>query len=329
MNPVKKIRFFLEYLLVASVMKIVGALPHTSLQKTARFFTVLMEKLPGTGGLCRMNIATAFPEKSREEVNHIARKSLENLVLTLLEFLWIRKHPEKLEELIDTSLLDACAREGQEKRSSGNGVIFITPHLGNWEFSGRLLAQLYHFPMATIVRKARNPYLDELVSSGRKGEDSVEIIHSEGAARGMNRALQNGKCIGILIDQNTKGRDGGIFVNLFGMPVPMSRAPAVLGRKKNCFIAIGTTLRKEDGKFYSILRKLPKDAAACESDEELIQLIADEMEKLIRLAPEQYLWLYKRFQYIPEGTPEEIRKRFPPYAKTPSTGFYSNKDRGK
>lgn len=328
MNPLKTIRHYIEYLLVASVMKLVGAVPYSFLRKTARFFAHLLNKLPAVGGLCRVNIAAAFPEKSQEEVCRIAQKSLENLFLTLLEFLWIRKHPEKLPELVDLTQVEECAKEGLEKCADKTGVILITPHLGNWEFSGRILAQIYHFPMATIVRKARNPYLDTLISSGRKGEDSVEIIHSEGAARAMKHALQTGKSIGILIDQNTKGRDGGIFVNLFGLPVPVSRAPAVLGRKQNRFYAIGTTLRNEDGTFRGILKKLPREAASCETDEELIQLITDETEKLIRLAPEQYLWFYKRFQYIPEGTPEEVKKRFPPYAKKPSRGFYSNRERG-
>lgn len=329
MNPLKKFRYFLEYLIVASAMKAVGGLSYTSLRKIARFLAVPLAKLSSVGGLCRMNVKAAFPEKGEDEVREIAGKSLENLFLTLLEFLWIRKHPEKLEELVDLSQSDECAKEGLEKCGDNTGVILITPHLGNWEFSGRILAQIYHFPMATIVRKARNPYLDTLISSGRKGEDSVEIIHSEGAARAMKQALKMGKSIGILIDQNTKGRDGGIFVNLFGLPVPVSRAPAVLGRKQNRFYALGTTLRNEDGTFRAILKKLPREAASCETDEELIQLITDETEKMIRMAPEQYLWFYKRFQYIPEGTPDEIRKRFPSYAKPPSRGFYSNRERGK
>ena len=59
----------------------------------------------------------------------------------------------------------------------------------------------------------------------------------------------------------------------------------------------------------------------------MIQAITDITEEYIRMAPEQYLWLYKRFQYIPPDTPPEIRKRYPDYAVVPKASFYSLADR--
>ena len=45
-------------------------------------------------------------------------------------------------------------------------------------------------------------------------------------------------------------------------------------------------------------------------------------ESFIRRYPEQYLWLYKRFQHIPPDCPEELRRRYPYYAKVPSPNFF-------
>ena len=71
------------------------------------------------------------------------------------------------------------------------------------------------------------------------------------------------------------------------------------------------------------LRALPKPTSEYQSDEEMIQDITKITEDYIRMAPEQYCWLYRRFQHIPPGTPEEVRKRYPDYAKEPKPSFFS------
>lgn len=53
--------------------------------------------------------------------------------------------------------------------------------------------------------------------------------------------------------------------------------------------------------------------------------MTDITEEFIRMAPDQYLWLYKRFQYIPENVSPEIRRRYPAYARVPNKRFFSMK----
>lgn len=314
---------YLVYLVAFSFMKILGIFPRSFLIALSRFIGNILYLIPSCGHLCYVNICAAFPEKTPKEAKKIAKESLQNLILTCLEFLWIRNNPEELENLVDHSAADEIAEEGLKKVKEGKETILVTPHLGNWEFSGRILAQIYHFQMATVVRTSRNIYLDKLISGGRNACGNVEIIYAKGGAKAMKNALRRGKTLGILIDQNVRLREGGIFIEMFGLPIPVSRAPAVLGRTHNTFFAVGATLRQPDGSFRAFLKTLPKETKEYESDEELIQALTDLSEELIRMAPEQYLWLYKRFQYIPEGTPEDKVKRFPEYAVRPNARFYS------
>lgn len=325
MKIFKRISDYLIYLAVCAAIAGIGAMKRPAMRKFADGCGKLLYFLPGFGSLCVKNIHAAFPEMPMEKVKETALKSLQNLVFTLCEFFWIRKHPEQLEQIVDLSECEACARKGLEKAGNGTGTIMITPHLGNWEFAGRILSAVYHYKMATVVKSSRNPYLDRIVSEGRKAGE-VKIIYSKGAAQAMKRALCDGYSIGILIDQNTRVRYGGVFVKLFGLSVPVSRAPAVLARSRNRYVAVGTVLHTGDS-CRAILRELPKPAGEYQSDEEMIQAITDITEEYIRMAPEQYLWLYKRFQYIPPDTPPEIRKRYPDYAVVPKASFYSLADR--
>ena len=59
----------------------------------------------------------------------------------------------------------------------------------------------------------------------------------------------------------------------------------------------------------------------------MIQEITDITADFIRMAPEQYCWLYHRFQYIPPDTPEEVRRRYPDYAKVPGKSFFRRSSR--
>lgn len=322
MKVLKNIRARLEYLAAIGACRLIGSMKRKSLTSFARAAGRIMYWIPGFGSLCIKNIRAAFPEMSEKEVRSTALKSLQNLVLTLCEFFWIKKHPEEFESLVDLEHCRECCLKGLEKTADGTGAILVTPHLGNWEFAGRTLATIFKYRMATIVKTARNPYLDRLVSDGRRAGD-VKIIYSKGAARAMKHAIDEGYTIGILIDQNTRVRDGGVFVKLFGIPIPVSRAPAVLARAKKRFVAIGTVIHRGD-RFEAILRELPKPACEYESDEALIQALTDITEEFIRMAPDQYLWMYKRFQHIPPDADEALKKRYPDYARVPGASFFSH-----
>ena len=55
----------------------------------------------------------------------------------------------------------------------------------------------------------------------------------------------------------------------------------------------------------------------------------EKSEKIIRENPDQYLWMYRRFQYIPEDAAPEQISRYPWYATRPGKSFYSHVERHK
>ena len=133
----------------------------------------------------------------------------------------------------------------------------------------------------------------------------------------------------MLVDQNVKIRNGGAFVDLFGLPCPVTRFPGTMVLKKNAYVGVGSCIRMPDGHFKATMDPLPKASSEYTSEEEVIQDIMKMTENLIRMAPEQYLWLYKRFQYIPPDAPESIRAKFPDYACVPSERFFDNAARAR
>ena len=321
MNPLRYVAGFLIWLAIQLGMLVTWPMSHRVLRGFSRIGGWVMFMVPFIRNLCIKNIHAAFPEMTPEKVRETARKSVDNIALSMCEFMWIRRHPDQFDKIIDkTPCLENVAKAIDHVKN-GSGTILITPHMGNWEFSGQILAS-FGQSIGIVVKSVRMPFLDKLVNTSRKS-GNVTIIYSKGAAMAMKKAIDDRMIVGILIDQNTKVRDGGVFVDFLGLKVPVSRAPAVLARAKNLYVAVGSTVRDTPDTVKAYLRELPKQTSEYESDEEMIQDITDLTVEYIRMAPEQYCWLYKRFQHIPPDTPEEIRKRYPDYAKVPGPSFYS------
>ena len=53
----------------------------------------------------------------------------------------------------------------------------------------------------------------------------------------------------------------------------------------------------------------------------MLQALMDMSEEFIRKYPDQYLWFYRRFQYIPQGATDELKAKYPFYAKMASNHF--------
>jgi lauroyl/myristoyl acyltransferase len=250
----------------------------------------------------------------------IARQSFANIVLTLLEFIWFFDNPDRMDKYMEVpqKVIDEV---GRIKRETGRGVILVVPHLGNWEVAGLMFSRFVKEPFAVIARTLRNPYLNNFINSTRM-LDGNEVIPAKGSVRGLIKVLKKGYSAATLIDQNTRVRDGGIFVDFFGLPVPVSRAPAMFARKMNIPVYVAGCTR--DGKSYrSFMEPLPKKASDYSGETELIQDIIKINEKLIRKHPEQYLWFYKRFQYIPADAPASTAVAYPYYSSRASKRFYS------
>jgi KDO2-lipid IV(A) lauroyltransferase len=292
----------------------------------AYFIGSVLYLFPGAHKIINSNIRTAFPEKSNKEVIRIGRASIINTVRNIMEFLWMTNSTKRIEKCTGSD--PYVAKILAEAAANDERVIFVNPHLGSWEASGLIAPYYFKSKMAAIANPLRNPYLNKLFNDGnRKKVDGLHVIFSKGAVRATLKALRQGFDIGILIDQNTKVREGGAFVNFFGLPVPCSKSPEEfvrygLSHDIKIKILFGVTLRHEDGVLYPFCKPLLKPEADYEP-EEMIQELISTSEEYIRKHPEQYLWFYKRFAHIPQGIDENLKKCYPYYAKVVKNSFYS------
>ena len=318
-NPFKAIRHFAEYLLVLCAYTAVRWLPHEMVFKISSFCGFFLYMLPSVRCIAKANLKIFFPEKNDREISSIARESVSNIVLSVAELFWFSGRPEKIREYLDFD--PAIAREWESCVKDGRGLIYVCMHFGNWELAGLMIRAFVGDKFAVIARQVRNPMLDALINKNRCTGGN-RVIPAKGAVKEMMRALKDGYALATLVDQNTRVRDGGIFVNFLGLPVPVSRVPAMFGRKMNAAVVVCGCMRVGH-RYKSYFAKLPRDTADYADDLEMTQDLMKIVEDIVRKNPEQYLWFYKRFQNIPMDAGEELIKKYPYYAKLSSERFYS------
>jgi lauroyl/myristoyl acyltransferase len=189
----------------------------------------------------------------------------------------------------DWGILEAaCARK--------RGVLLLTPHLGNWELGGALLAQR-GIKIVVLTQAEPGDGLTELRQASRarwgietfviggSGFDFVEII----------KRLQDGANVALLIDRPPEAK--AAEVELFGRPFRASIAAAELARASGCAL-LGVVVVREPGGGYAarILPEFKYDRAALgnrEARRQLTQQILRGFEPEIRRHADQW------FHFVP------------------------------
>ena len=161
-----------------------------------------------------------------------------------------------------------------------------------------------------------NPGVDRVFNRLRE-MSGQKVIPQQGAVRELIKILRQGKKIALLLDQNTKPAEGGIFVDFFGLPVPVSSAGAALAERTDAEIVMGFCLPQPDGSYRGHLRALLSPTPLPGEDKKqaltrLTQEITRQIEAEIRSNPGNWLWMYKRWKHVP---PARSRQEYPFYAK--------------
>lgn len=297
-----KARSYLEYLFVRSVLVGLAALPRPIRLKVAYFFGylgyLLAKRLRKTA---RRNLEMALPELSTTEHEKIIKGIFRNFGRLLAEFSYFPKfNRAKIEKLVVYEGLEHF-QKGIEK---GRGVLFLTGHVGAWELSAFAHA-VYGYPHNILVRQIDNPYIDKLVDYYRACSGN-KAIDKNNSVRAILSALKRGEAVGILIDLNTV-RNQGVFCDFFGIPACSTTGLATLALRTKAAVVPGFLLWDEKlGKHKLHFEPEVELIVTGDQKEDIYQNTAQfnkVVEKIVRLYPDQWMWVHRRWKTRPEGEP--------------------------
>jgi Kdo2-lipid IVA lauroyltransferase/acyltransferase len=181
--------------------------------------------------------------------------------------------------------------------AQGQGIIFLTPHLGCFEITAQAIAQRYAQQgkqINVLYRPARKPWLQAIMENSRNRPGMHAVPATLAGVKALVKALRRGEALGMLPDQ-VPPQGLGVWAKFFGQPAYTMTLPAKLAQQTGAQLVLvwGERLLGAHGfaVHFSRFEGTLNDDLALSS-----QQINHAMEQLVRQCPEQYLWGYARYK---------------------------------
>lgn len=276
--------------MVLFLLRLLAFLPLRLLHAIGRGLGLLVYSLPGRyRKRLQANVQQAQYDQPR-----FARQAAAQTGAMIMEIpkVWLRTNSALA--LCHNPDIDIVTNTLKEQR----GVLYLTPHLGCFEITARILVQ--HGPITVMYRPPRQQFLEPAMKAGRDLPGLTSVPANMRGIREFLRALRRGEAVGMLPDQVPSGGDG-VWAEFFNRPAYTMTLAArlALQAKVPVILTAGERLAHGQGwriHYLRIPEPYPTDL------EEFVQTINDAMEELIRRFPTQYLWGYNRYK-IPADAP--------------------------
>jgi KDO2-lipid IV(A) lauroyltransferase len=247
----------------------------------------------------RANLESAFPEKSKAEINAILRGCWDNLGRVGAEFshldrLWDidpdfparSRRIEFTQESVDRFL---------ELANDGKPALIFAAHLANWELPA-ICAAAYKLDSAVLYRRPNIDGIDRWLRETRTVGMGELIPTGLEAPMKIAAALERGAHVGMLVDQYYVR---GVPVTFFGLRTMANPLLARLARHFDCPIHGTRIIRLPNHRFHAELTEAIIPARDAEGKIDVagtMQVITSVIEGWVRQHPEQWLWLHRRWR---------------------------------
>ncbi|MFT5013169.1 MAG: KDO2-lipid IV(A) lauroyltransferase [Patiriisocius sp.] len=281
--------FMLKSYLYRILISLIGHLPLKVLRGLGHLIGTLLWLARSRMWLVtRENIARCYPGLDDRKQFLLSKESLRETGKTITEttYVWTQK--------VETLLALIGSVDGQpaveRALATNKGVIFVIPHLGNWEVINHFLGQ--HYGLTHMYQQNHNQKLDQYIQKRRDRTGTRFVSTSQSGIRSQIRTLRRGGCVGIMPDQEPLIHTGQ-FASFFGIDALTNELAAGFARN-GAAMFIAVCERTSSG---FAIRFDPIEGTI----DTTLSAVNLAIEGAVRKKPAQYLWSYKRFRTRPAG----------------------------
>jgi len=248
------------------------------------------------------HLRLSFPDWPEEEYHRVARASVRSIVYLGVEVLFTTRllTPARWRRHVT---LENQAENVRLMLENKTPVIYVAGHFGNWEVVAYAMGAL-GFRNTAVARPLDNPHLDRYIRVVREHR-GMSIVGKKGATQMLGDLLANKGLVSFVADQDA-GRKG-VFVDFFGRPASTYKSPALLAMTYGAPILVGYGRRMNEEYHFAIgIQRVIHPHEWADKDDPvrwITQEYTRALEDVIRTAPEQYLWVHRRWKHRPKGEP--------------------------
>ena len=296
-KAVKTVEYWVTARLILGLLWLVKKLPPDASMNLLERLARRLGPWTGRHRVALGNLEKAFPEKTAEEREAIARDMWGNMARLMGEYVFLDRifdyDPARPNEgRVEVEGVEIFERLLEEK---GKPAIFFTAHMGNFELLP-VAAATYGLEVTALFRPPNNPFLAQRLLGARHTAMGHLVPSRAGASLALARVLEEGGQAGMLVDQNFKR---GTYTEFFGRPCSTSPLLAKLARNFDCDVYPARCIRLPGGRFrLTLFDKLdiPRTPAGKVDDDQLTQLVTSIVEDWVRTDPGQWMWFHKRWK---------------------------------
>lgn len=294
----QKLKQFNYWLLAQTIFTVFAILRWLPAKAAIRFCAWVARKigpLTPRHKIAVNNLRHAYPEKSEQEIQAIAREMWDSMARLFAEYIFLDAifdfDPNaSTKGLVEVEGIPIFERLRDEKKPH----IFFTAHTGNFELLP-ICAATYGLDVTALFRPPNNPYVAKRVLQARRTNMGHLVPSKAGAAWSLASILNDGGNVGVLVDQKFHR---GIKSTFFNRPVRTNPLLAKLARQYDCDVYPARCIRLPGGRYRLELQErmeLPRDAEGQVDIAATAQLLNDTVEGWVREYPGQWMWFHKRW----------------------------------
>ena len=281
--------------LAAGLMWLLGKTPHRlAISLSYPLGWLMARALPRRRHIVARNLERCFPELDAEQQDKLLADCFRSLSRMLFEVAWSASASDRfLRRVADIDGL----HHAHAAVAEGRGVMLLTAHFTCLDFAAHRMA-LEIARGAGIYRPLRSEVLEWYQLRSRAKWTERLIPKSD--LRAAVRFLKSGGVLWYAPDQDF-GPDRSVFAPFFGIPTATLTVTERLVKLTGCrvvpmFPVYDEAARRYTVRLYPALENFPSGDVVAD-----LTRINALMEEHIRLAPEQYWWLHRRFKTRPPG----------------------------
>lgn len=275
------------------LFKVVSLLPLCVLQLIASWIALLLNSYNSSmKRVSSINLKLAYPELNIEQHQALLKTTLKSQCLTYIESIKIWGMPPEysLNQIKNVygeqNFIEALANK--------KGVIVVIAHFGCWELLNAWL-NLHTAPMI-MYKPNKHKSVDRFMLEARQRLNATLVPTDENGVRAIFKHLKQGGLTVILPDHLPK-ESGGIYADFFGQNTLSTTLISKLASKTQCNVVGLSCIRDVISGFNVHCVRLSDDISSKDLQVSVNQLNQD-VQTMINVAPEQYIWSYKRFRKV-------------------------------
>jgi len=238
------------------------------------------------------NLHVAFPDKTEKEINSIAKKFYKHfcdMFFEAIKLLTIK--PNEVQNRFKINNLSLLTKH----LKNNENIMLYTAHQGNWEWLTTVPLFL-NVNCNTLYKPLSNTYFNDLFILMRERFNVHCIPSNEGYRHLLH--LKNNNIVSmncVIGDQSPLGKSGKQQTIFFNQQTSFFTGAAKIAKKTDSAIFIPYLKKIKRGSYELFFENIANQAATL-NEQNIIDLYANKLEKVIEKYPELYLWTHKRWK---------------------------------